>query len=80
MKKKSKNLQAVIDIAKCMPPLYHSIPGVKFDFRRSRTLWWLIKQPEILKYIWDIVKRSGAIKYDSENGKWQGVDFEIHED
>nr|DAQ41937.1 MAG TPA: hypothetical protein [Caudoviricetes sp.] len=62
-----------------MPPLYHSIPGEKFDIRKSRTLWWLIKQPEILNYVWNNIKQSGFVKYDSVTGKWTGIDFESEE-
>ena len=67
--------QRIVDAAKCMPPLYHKLPGQEYDIHKARTLWWLSKQPEVLTYIWDIVKQSGAIKYDSNTGKWQGVDF-----
>lgn len=69
----------LINVARKMPPLYHSIPGEKFDIRKSRTLWWLIKQPEILNYVWNNIKQSGFIKYDSVTGKWTGIDFESEE-
>ena len=73
--KRSKSRQDVVDAAKRMPPLFHKFPDEKFDIRKSRTLWWLVKQPEILKYIWDMVKQSGAIRYDSNTHKWKGIDF-----
>ena len=69
----------LISVARKMPPLYHSIPGEKFDIRKSRTLWWLIKQPEILNYVWNNIKQSGFVKYDSVTGKWTGIDFESEE-
>lgn len=69
----------LISVARKMPPLYHSIPGEKFDIRKSRTLWWLIKQPEILNYVWNHIKQSGFVKYDSVTGKWTGIDFESEE-
>lgn len=69
----------LIGVARKMPPLYHSIPGEKFDIRKSRTLWWLIKQPEILNYVWNNIKQSGFVKYDSVTGKWTGIDFESEE-
>ena len=80
LKKRSKGRQEIVDVAKKMPPLFHKLPNEEFDIRKARTLWWLIKQPQVLKHIWDIVKQSGAIKYDSSTGKWQGVDFEEDED
>lgn len=77
MQKRSKSRQDIIDVAKQMPPLYHKLPSNEtFDIRKSRTLWWLVKQPQVLKYVWDIVKQSGAVKYNSSTGKWTGVDFE----
>lgn len=76
MTKRSKARQDIVDVAKRMPPLFHKFPDEEFDIRKARTLWWLVKQPQVLKYIWDIVKQSGAVKYDSSAGKWQGVDFE----
>nr|DAO88789.1 MAG TPA: hypothetical protein [Caudoviricetes sp.] len=66
--------------ARKMPPLYHKIPNQDFDIRKSRVIWWLIKQPDVLNGIWNEVKQSGNIKYDSATGKWQGVDFVAEED
>lgn len=79
MKNRSKTNQSIVDVAKRMPPLYHKHPDMEFDIRRARTLWWLVKQPEVLNHIWNIVKQSGAIKYVSAAGKWQGVDFKGEE-
>lgn len=79
-KKRSKLQQAAVDAAKKMPPLFHKLPGEDFDIRKSRTLWWLIKQPEVLNYVWNVIQSSKAIIYDSDIGKWKGVDFENDED
>lgn len=49
---RSKARQDVVNAAKRMPPLFHKLPNEDFDYRKSRTLWWLVKQPEVLKYIW----------------------------
>lgn len=75
-KKRTKGRQAIVDVAKKMPPLYHKLPDEEYDLRKSRVLWWLIKQPEVLEDVWNLVKQSGAIKYNSDTGKWQGVNFE----
>ena len=75
MKKVSNSKQRIFTVARKMPPLYHTLPGTNFDVRKSRTLWWLVKQPEVLNFIWEQIKTSGAVKYDSDTGKWQGVDF-----
>lgn len=74
--KRIKSKQGIIDDAKKMPPLFHKLPDEEFNYRKSRTLWWLVKQESVLKYIWDIVKQSGAIKYDPVTKKWVGVEFE----
>ncbi len=79
MPKRCKSRQDVIEAAKTMPPLYHKLPNQTFDFRQARTLWWLVKQTAVLKYVWEIVKQSGAVTYDARTGKWQGIDFETEE-
>lgn len=68
------------EAAKSMPPLYHKLPGEDFDIRKSRVIWWLVKQPELLEYVWNRIKQSGAVKYDSQTGKWQGIDFQEEDD
>ena len=78
--RQSKIRQAIVDAARNMPPLYHRLPDMEFDYRKSRTLWWLVKQPAVLEHIWNIVKQSGAITYNKHTGKWQGVDFVSEED
>lgn len=62
-----------------MPPLYHTIPGEKFDIRKSRVIWWLTKQPDILNWLWNNISQSGMVAYNPETGKWQGVDYEPDE-
>lgn len=79
MSKTSRVRQGIYSAAKKMPPLFHKIPNEEFDLRKSRTLWWLVKQPEILNYIWEAVKQSGAIVYDNATKKWRGVDFKAEE-
>lgn len=63
-------------VARNMPPLYHTIPKQSFDITQSEVLKWLVAQPEILNYIWDNIKNSNDVYYDSNTGKWQGIDFE----
>lgn len=80
MPKRNKSRQNIVDAAKRMPPLLHKFPNEEFDIRRSRVLWWLVKQPAVLQYIWNLVKQSGAIVYDPNTRKWSGVDFVREED
>ena len=78
-KKRSKMQQAAVDAAKKMPPLYHKNPDAEFDIRKSRTIWWLIKQPEILTYVWNLITSAKVIVYNPDTHKWQGIDFEQEE-
>lgn len=70
MQRKNK----LLDIARQMPPLRHSIQDERFDITKSEAVKWLVQQPDILSYVWDHVKQSGAIDYNAESGKWIGVD------
>lgn len=74
MKKNQK--QKLLAAARHMPPLYHKLPGESFDIRKSRVLWWLVKQPAVLYCLWNFFKDSGVIYFNRDTGKWQGVDFQ----
>lgn len=73
---RSKNLE----VAKYMPPLRHSIPGQEFDINKSEVVQWLLKQPDILNYIWNNIKNSEDVIYNTSAGKWQGIDYEPEEE
>ena len=64
----------LLETAKQMPPLYHTIPGQDFDMSKSEVVKWLLEQPEIQNYVWNNIKNSGSVIYDSDTGKWKGVD------
>lgn len=74
-----------LEHAKKMPPLYHTLPGEDFDMSKSEVANWLIKQPLALHVLFQLIKnvscKNHAIEYDSNTGKWQGVDYEeiIHD-
>jgi hypothetical protein len=70
-----RNRAKILNAVTTMPPLYHSVPGQCFDIRNSEVIKWLVKQPEILNYVWNNIKNDGSVFYDSETGKWQGVDY-----
>lgn len=74
--KKNINRSQLLDMAKNMPPLRHSIPGQEFNIYDSEVIQWLINQPEALNYIWNNIKNSGAVIYDKSTGTWQGVNYE----
>ena len=65
-----------LDVLKTMPPLYHRIPGKEFDPNESPVLDWLSMQTDLLSWLKDRARENGFIVYDSETGRWQGVDYD----
>jgi hypothetical protein len=65
------------DCARKMPELKHVIDGEEFDITKSEVVQWLIKQPDILQYIYNKAhgESERAIIYNKERGTWQGVDY-----
>ena len=73
---KQKSKSKKIEIAKLMPPKYHKLPNEDYSSKKSEAIKWLLMNPSILEFVWDYIKQSGYIVYDSNTGKWQGVDYE----
>lgn len=73
---KKREFNKHLRIAKKMPPLYHTLPGEKFELEKSEVVKWLISQPDLLDFIFDRVKKHGHIIYNPETGKWHGVDYD----
>ena len=69
---RSKNLE----VGRQMPPLYHKLPGKEFRYSDSEVLKWISNQPLLLAWLRDQLRSAGYIVYDSETGKWTGVDYE----
>lgn len=69
------------EVAKKMPPLRHKLDD-EYNPEESEVIKWLIKQPDILNYIFDAVRGNGhresPIVFNPETGTWQGVDY--HDD
>ena len=65
-----------LDCVKQMPPLRHSVPGRKFDITESEVATWISTRPEVMQKIFDTARYQGVIEYDTETGKWQGVDYD----
>lgn len=68
-----RNLQCV----RQMPELRHKV-GDAFDINKSEVVKWLIEQPEVRQYIFDLVRggdkrREQLIAHDPERGTWKGV-------
>lgn len=64
------------EAASRMPPLAHIIRGRPFDIMESDAAAWLVAQPEIRQWIWNIMKRDGALVLDLETHRWKGVDWQ----
>lgn len=75
-RKRSEKLK----IARKLPPSYHTVPGEEFDIKKSEVMQWLLNQPDILNYLWNNIKQSGDVEYDSDTGIWTGVDYDGEED
>lgn len=59
-----------------MPPVYHKMPGQKYETLKSEAIQWMIKQPELMEYLWDHVKQSKFVEYDYETGMWIGKEYD----
>lgn len=71
-RKRSQNLVT----ARNMPPLFHTLPGEKYEHKKSEVLKWISKNPFLLNYAFSHAKNAKYIIYNSDTGKWQGVDWE----
>ena len=65
---------------KNMPALKHSIPGEPFDISKSEVVQWLIKQPTVQQYLFELVnghdkRKEKLIEYDSTTGTWKGIGY-----
>lgn len=66
----------ILEVAKMMPPLHHSIPGEDFDIQKSEVMKWIMQNPIAWNYIWNNIKQSGTIVYNPDTQTWQGVDYD----
>ena len=73
--KKQKRRSEKLSVAKTMPPLYHTLPGEEFDNDKSQVYAWIKDQPDLMEWLWRQLGSAGYIVYDSETGKWTGVDY-----
>lgn len=73
MAKKGRTPDRLTVIRK-MPPLRHSIPGRPFRMEDSEVVRWLVRQPDVMNYLFD--KARAFMCYDSETGTWRGTDYE----
>lgn len=72
--RKKKRRAKTLEVAKKMPPLYHTLPGETFDLQKSKVCQWLSKQPELQSWVFDQLKSAGYVEYDPETGLWSGIE------
>lgn len=68
-----------LECAKEMPALKHTTSDGDFNIEDSEVVKWLIKQPEVLQYIFTRISNNGTkplIIYNPIKKTWQGVDYE----
>ncbi len=73
---RSKPTDKRLCVLRYMPPLHHKLPGKDFDIRSSEVINWLIRNPNVLGYLWSKVSMSRLIEYDPDTGTWKGVDYD----
>lgn len=78
MTKKKRNPK--LSMSANMPPLFHKLPGEKYNRKNSEVLKWLSERPGLFEYVFDQASNAKEIVYDSETGKWQGADYEGDEE
>ena len=59
-----------------MPPLYRTHPGETYDIKTDEVLKWISERPLLMCYVFDKLSAGGYVAYDSNTGKWQGVDYD----
>jgi len=61
-----------IKVAARMPSKYHTLPGHDFALHRSEVVAWLVRQPEIQQWVFNIASGRKLITYDPDTGLWKG--------
>ena len=75
-KTKNKSKDQRLIIAKEMPSLFRTIPGKEYSYRTDEVFKWISERPGLVNYIFDKLTANGYIYFDSDTGKWQGVDYD----
>jgi len=75
-KKKSTQMDRRLKFAANMPPLYHTLPGENYHYKKSEVLKWLSGCPALIDYLFDRAASTKQIEYDDVTGLWTGVDWE----
>ena len=69
---------SALEVARRVPVLDHFHKGHPFDLLESDVASWLVSQPEILQFVFNLCKNARVIVYDG--GKWRGTDTQSEDD
>ncbi len=67
------NKTQFMDMLSMMPPLPHSVPDQPFDIEKSQTVAWIMAQPGIKDWVWQVARQTERIVFDKETRRWHGV-------
>jgi galactose mutarotase-like enzyme len=70
---RSPDFETALRAASTMPSLRHQRAGERFSIETSEAVDWLIKQPAVRQWTWNVLKRHGAICFEPETGRWRGA-------
>ena len=62
-----------LDIVRTMPPLHHTIPGEPFRMEDSEVVKWLLRQPDVMVYLFE--KAKPLMVYDKVTNTWRGAEY-----
>jgi len=77
--KKYTNRSNRLEVVRGMPELRHwpgkemdKADGCEFEIQKSEVVAWLKEQPEVMDWLFEIVKRRDLVEYDESAGIWRG--------
>lgn len=70
MKAKRKRSR-LLEVVRTMPGLTHDCHPLPFDIRESMVARWLVRQPDVMQWIFDTARSRRLIAFDT--GFWRGV-------
>lgn len=73
---RTKSRDKRLFVACDMPALHKTQPGQKYNYKEDEVLKWISQRPGLLMYVFDKLVQSEYIKYNPNNGTWQGVDYD----
>ena len=79
MTKEKRSKDKRLFVGKEMPPLYRTLPGQEYSYKKDEVLHWIAQRPGLLNYVFDKLNFGGYIEYNPETRKWTGVNYDPDE-